>query len=305
LFKDFITVLVLWALAGLGMTFVSGAEESWVIDNLNKYKRKDLHQEYFIKSQSIAAFGAILAPIIGAVLVNYMPLRWLWVIFGVGFLVNAALLSFFGREEYKPKQKKLFQTIKATFKNSKSGFKKLFHNKVLVLIIVASSILIVSRMGNDGWQPLLVEFKLPMAALGIVFSVASGVMMLSPFIARLFVRMKVKYALSLVTAIDVLLGLAILFIYPPAFIMLSTIYCLKQGLWSLKSPMLQAYVHKFIPTNIRATTVSAMSMLSSIIGAAIAPIGGLLMDSFGPKRVIALGGLLGVFAIATYLMIKD
>ena len=35
--STFWLVLILFVLAGIGMTLVSGAEESWVIDNLNYY----------------------------------------------------------------------------------------------------------------------------------------------------------------------------------------------------------------------------------------------------------------------------
>ena len=70
LFTNFYFLIFLWVVVGLGMTFVSGAEEAWVIDNLNKYKRKDLHHEFFIKSQSIASFGIIFAPLIGSILVK-------------------------------------------------------------------------------------------------------------------------------------------------------------------------------------------------------------------------------------------
>ena len=69
LMTNFYLLLFMWVLAGIGMTFVSGAEESWVVDNLNKFKRTDLHQEFFIKSGSLAAFGAIFAPFVGALLV--------------------------------------------------------------------------------------------------------------------------------------------------------------------------------------------------------------------------------------------
>ena len=80
---NFYLLLSMWVLAGIGMTFVSGAEESWVIDNLNKFKRSDLHQEFFIKSRSLAAFGAIFAPFVGALLVKNHSIKILWFVFGL------------------------------------------------------------------------------------------------------------------------------------------------------------------------------------------------------------------------------
>ena len=67
------------------MSFISGAEEAWVVDNLHKAKKKELQQEYFIKAASIVAFGAIFAPLLGALFVKSHPIKWLWLIFGAGF----------------------------------------------------------------------------------------------------------------------------------------------------------------------------------------------------------------------------
>ena len=49
-------MLLLW---GFAMTFVSGAEEAWVVDNLKHYKRTDLTDEFYIKTHSILNIGAV------------------------------------------------------------------------------------------------------------------------------------------------------------------------------------------------------------------------------------------------------
>jgi MFS family permease len=38
-------LILFWGFMGIGLTFVSGAEEAWVIDNLNHFNREDLHNE--------------------------------------------------------------------------------------------------------------------------------------------------------------------------------------------------------------------------------------------------------------------
>jgi len=115
--QNFILLLTLWALCGIGISFVSGAEEAWVIDNLNNFKRNDLHSEYFIKSQSIAAFGMIFAPFVGALLVKYFSINILWFVFGTGFLLNAFILMIFAKEHYRPQKLKLISMLKQTYFN--------------------------------------------------------------------------------------------------------------------------------------------------------------------------------------------
>jgi len=58
-FTNFYILLILLFVAGIGMSFVSGAEEAWVIDNLNTYGRKDLQHEFFVKLQVCVGLGFI------------------------------------------------------------------------------------------------------------------------------------------------------------------------------------------------------------------------------------------------------
>ena len=305
LFTSFYATLILWVLTGIGMTFVSGAEEAWVIDNLNRVDRKDLHQEYFIKSSSLAAFGAVFAPIIGAIIVKSHPISSLWYVFGFGFLLSAIILSVFAKELYKPEKVSFIETIKQTFDNSKKGLKFTFAHKIIFLLTLGGIFLSLMALGNDGWQPFLVSLSMPRYALGIMFSVSAAIMMITPFLSKLFVKMKVKNVLAVTTLIRMLLLFSILLIYPPFYLIAAIICVLDDGFGSLKNPLLQTYFHRFIPDNIRATVVSVGSMLAKIIGALSSLAAGALMDILGPQKIIGIGSLFGIFAIATFLKIKD
>jgi len=305
LFKNFYTLLILWVLAGIGMTFVSGAEEAWVIDNLNHHIRKDLHHEYFIKSSSLASFGAIFAPILGAILVKNHPLSMLWYVFGFGFLVNAIILSAFAKELYRPEKTGFIKTMKQTFDNSKRGLKFTFTHKIVFLLTLGSIFSFLMIIGDAGWQPFLVSLSMPRYALGIMWSIGAAIMMITPFMSKLLVNMKVKNVVAVTTLIRMLLLFLILFIYPPFYLIAAAIYILDDGLRGLKDPLLQTYFHKFVPENIRATVVSVGSMLTRITIALASLAAGALMDVLGPQKIIGIGSLFGVFAIATFLKIKD
>jgi predicted MFS family arabinose efflux permease len=117
--------------------------------------------------------------------------------------------------------------------------------------------------------------------------------------------MKVKNVLAVTTLIRMLLLFSILFIYPPFYLIAAIIYVLDDGFRGLKNPLLQTYFHRFVPDNIRATVVSVGSMLTQITIALASLAAGALMDILGPQKIIAIGSLFGIFAIATYLKIKD
>lgn len=305
LMTNFYLLLFMWVLAGIGMTFVSGAEESWVVDNLNKFKRNDLHQEFFIKSGSFVAFGAIFAPFVGALLVKTHSIKILWFVFGFGFLLNAFLLLIFGQEHYNPKRLKLFDSLKQAYTNSKVGLKFTTTHKVVFLIVLAELFTQLMVIGDNGWQPFLVNLGMAEHQLGYMYSIMAAVIMGMPFLSRLLMNFKPKNALSIVVLVRMILLFSLIFLYPPLFFLAAIVFVLNAGLFSMKDPIIQTYFHKFIPKKIRATVVSTKSMFSQLIIAVTALIAGVFLDIFGPQKVLAFGSLFGMIAIIIYQKIKD
>lgn len=305
LFSNFYILVFLWIIAGLGMTFVSGAEEAWIIDNLNKYKRKDLHHEFFIKSQSIASFGIIFAPLIGSVLVKIHSIKILWFVFGFGFLLNALLLLFFGKELYKTKKIKFIESFRKTYDNSKIGLKFSRTHKTVFLLILGSIFSSLMFVGENGWQPFMLELSMPTFGLGIMYSIFAAIMIILSFSSRLLIKFKVKKVISIVMLIRMLFLLSLLFINPPFYMVAAVIFIIIHSSSGLNEPILQTYFHKFVPKKIRATVTSVQSMSKQLVVALSALIAGGLLDVFGPKKVLAYGGLFGIFAIIFYMKIKD
>jgi MFS family permease len=233
------------------------------------------------------------------------PISTLWYVFGFGFLLNAIILSAFAKEAYKPEKVSFIKTMKQTFDNSRKGLKFTFTHKIVFLLTLGGIFSFLMTIGDTGWQPFLVSLSMPRYALGIMFSIGAAIMMITPFLSKLFVKMKVKNVLAVTTLFRMLLLLSILFIYPPFYLVAAIIYVLDDGLRGLKDPLLQTYFHKFVPENIRATVVSVGSMLTRITIALASLAAGALMDILGPQKIIGIGSLFGVFAIATYLKIKD
>lgn len=304
-FTTFIPIFVLWFLAGVGMTFVSGAEESWAVDNLNHHKRKDLHHEFFTKWWSISGFGFVFAPLIGAWLVKIHSIQILWLVFGAGFFLVAIIFAVFGKEMYESKKTSIVQALKETFSNSKKGFKFSLKHKTVFLLILGSVFTAFMFIGEDGWQPFLVELSLPTHALGLVYSILGLGLVVFPFVSKLFVKKDIKIIASITILVQMIFLLLIFLLLPPLYVLGGAIYILISGLKAIRSPLLDTYFHKFLPKNIRATIVSVKSLALQVSFAIVALIGGALMDVFGPQKVLAIGGFFGIFAIITYMKIKD
>ena len=159
--------------------------------------------------------------------------------------------------------------------------------------------------GGGGWQPFFVELTLPTYALGYVYSLLGLLFIFLPFFSKLLMKYKVKNVLTLAVLLEAALLFALLFLYPPLFIFAIILFLTIQGIGPVLSPISASFFQKFIPTEIRATVSSVNSMIGSLIVAVATIMAGYLMDIFGPQRILAVGGIFGIFAALTYFKIKD
>lgn len=289
----------------MGMTFMSGAEEAWVIDNLNKEGRNDLHQEYFIKGSSFSALGAIFAPMIGAILVKSYSIKILWFIFGFGFFLNAALVTILAKEHFKPKKIKPLQVLKMSYSHSKMGLILSIRHKVIYFSIIAGVFTQLMFCGGIGIQQFLLSLGMEENQLGYLYSIAAGVGTITVFLSRFLVKFKPKNLMSVIVLVIMLLLLSLSFVPPTFFILACIVFIMKDGILKLGIPIYQTYLHSFIPGKIRASTLSVNNMISKLVITVSALVAGAFLDVFGPQKVLSLAGLFGIGAIFFYQKIKD
>lgn len=303
-FTDFYALVIIWFLIGVGLTFQSGAAESWVIDNLILNEKEYLKNEFFIKSGVIASAGMIIAPFLGALIVKYYSITLLWHVLGIGFWL-AVLILLSCEEAYKPKRTSIKAGILDSVSRGKEGLQLYSRNKTLFLITLAGIFISLTAMGDEGWQPFLVQLSMPEHYLGYVASLMSLLFMVTPFAARYFEKRKVKYVLPVLMFIKMILLLSILLINPPFYYLAVLISMIDGNLSVIGGPLLETTIHKQIPTKIRATAVSVENMILQGTRFIIGIIGGYALDLFGPQKVIALSGLFAIFAIITYLKLEE
>ena len=300
---SFLLMIIIWILIGASYTFISGAEEAWIIDNLNHVKRKDLHQEYFIKNTSISALGMVVSPLIAAALVGFYSMRILWFVLGIGLIINGLILLFFTDEHYKPKKLKLKKSIKETFKNSKKGINYTIKTPNIRILIIGGILGSMMLIGKEGMQPFLVNtLGMPLTLLGIMFSIMSAIGMVTPFLSR-FIKTKIKpmiISLILIT----MFGFGSMY-FTNSYIYVMVLFSILPVLGYVLEPKIQSYMHKHIPKKIRATVISVQSMANQLAGSLLVLIGGVLMDTYSPRIVIAGGAIFGIFAIINYLQLKE
>ncbi|MCX6750157.1 MAG: MFS transporter, partial [Candidatus Pacearchaeota archaeon] len=189
-FKSFLGIFFFmstWSIAG---TFISGAKESWVIDNIKQKKKAPLIKSFFLKDQFIIGLALLLSGVLGTIVVKHWGIEISWIFAAASFLVTFVILSFIP-EIKKTKQNHL--TFKGIFQQSKKSIKFSLKHNVLFFIIVATFFIILREsFGGDFNEKIFLKLLgLPIPLFGLFFSAISLMILLSPIISH-FILEKFK-----------------------------------------------------------------------------------------------------------------
>ncbi|MEM4253912.1 MAG: hypothetical protein QXR48_00785 [Candidatus Woesearchaeota archaeon] len=155
------------------------------------------------------------------------------------------------------------------------------------------------------WQPFLKNLGFPVYAFGYLFSGLMLIGAFAPYLAKplLKIARTERALLTIITVFHIALFISVLFTGKWfAAIMIMGLITLGSDIYN---PLMGCYFQKFVPSRMRATTVSFNHMLYSIGFALSGPLVGFLGDLFGPRFAIALGGLILMPIVFLYLAIKE
>jgi MFS family permease len=300
-FTIFVLIFFIWGLAG---TFVSGAKESWVVDNLKYKRKKHLIKSFFIKEQSITSIALFFSGFLGAYLVNKSGLSIIWPFAALSYLTTGIILIFI--KEYKLTKEKTSK-ISDLLRQSKVSIKYALGHHVLFFIITATFfIMFRDAFGGDlVWQPFLKNLGLPVYAFGFIFSISTLFGVFASLFSKPFSRLfkKEKNYLAFLLLITIVLDFLVIFVNSYIFgvillfLMFITIY--------LFTPINSNFFHSHIPGKLRATVTSFNGMVIALAYALSSPLSGYLADIISPRYTIALGSIILIPALILYLKIKD
>ena len=303
-FKSFMGILMfmsIWSIAG---TFISGAKESWVIDNIKQKKKDHLIKSFFLKQQFVMGLSLLLSGILGTFVVKYLGIEIAWIFASASFLLTFVILLFIPEANTIKKRRVTFERL---FSQSKKSIKYALKHSILFFMLFATFfILLRESFGGDiNEQVFLKLLGLPIPYLGLFFSGIALLMLLAPIMASLILKKfsSKKSILSLLLIFSIILDIGILFVntLPMAILLISLIVFLV----FLFHPIEQVYMQEQIPSKMRATITSFQSMSISLGYVVGAPFAGFFGDLIGPQKTIVLGAVFLVPALILYLKIKD
>lgn len=300
-FPALVIIFFIWGLAG---TFISGAKESWVVDNLNYNRKKHLIKEFFIKEQSIILISLFLSGLLGAYLVNKNGLNIIWTFAALSYLITAVMLLFV--KEHKLTEEKT-KRMSDLVKQAKISLKYAWGHHVLFFMIFATFFIVFrDAFGGDlVWQPFLKSLGLPLYAFGFIFSVSTLLGVIAPLLAKPLLKLfqKKKNYLAILLLISIILDFSVIFInsYIVAIIILFLMFIAMY----MFMPINKDFFHSNVPGRLRATITSFNGMIIALAYALSFPLSGYLADIITPRYTIALGSIILIPALILYLKIKD
>src|SRR3989338_8579440 len=146
-FKSFIGILFFtctWSIAG---TFISGAKESWIIDNIKKKNKGSLIKSFFLKDQFIVGLALVLSGVLGTFVVKKLGIELSWIFAAASFLVTFLVLAFIPEIKTNKKEQLTFKKI---FQQSKKSIQYGLKHNVLFFIFLATFFIILREtFGGD------------------------------------------------------------------------------------------------------------------------------------------------------------
>ncbi len=303
-FTTFWPLFLLWCLAGFGTTFISGAGDAWVVDNLSAVKKESLVHEYYIKLQSISGIALVISPLISVWVVKEFSITPLWYVFASGLFLMFLLYSL-APEFYKPAKISLKNSFHETIRITKKGFYYFFSQRSLILLLLGSLAFVFMNFAGDAWEPFMVLLGLPTYALGYLLSALGLLLIIVSFASRYLSRYSVRSVLFLTVMFDVILLGALFFIAPPLVIPGIIVYLLSDIGSMVRSPLISTFEQELIPKNIRATVTSTKTMIISFVAIIATVIGGGLIDIMGMQFTLAIQAVFGIVALLVYRKLPD
>ena len=296
LFPIFWVQVVLQIVAGLGYTFISGAQQAWITDEIGE----EAAAKAFMRSSQLSTFGS-LTGIITTILLGSINLAIPIVLGGVLMVTLAVILLVVMPEQgFKPTPKGERSTFQHMTGTLRSGVKVVRGNRVLITILLLSVIMGAWSESYDRMSGIhyintigLPDTFQPVVWFGLMGIVSMPIHLIVTEVARR--RLKTDNHQRVVRS---LMGLEILLIISAVTfalagnLLVAYLASVIIGLVrSVQWPIRTAWLNQHVPSEVRATVFSMDSQSNAIGQIAGGPIFGGI-GNVSLRAALALGAML-------------
>ena len=254
---------------------------------------------------SIIAIGGSVALIGASFVVKHFGMSYLWYIQGILMILAGLFAVIFGDKEKIIKKGNFRQVYKSTFGFAKQGFKLIFLRRTLFFFTLAIFFNEFFSMAGIVWQPFFIELGIKLEHLGLIYAAGVFVGVIAPNLSNKFVEFAGSEKRALILE-DLTIGLLFIFVSIVTSPLIAIILFYSGAFGeSMGHPIRSAFFHKRIPSKIRATTDSIKNLIKSSGGIIAMLLAGFIVDGFGLRAALFIGGLAAIPTVICFMMIKD
>ncbi|MBK3495512.1 MFS transporter [Viridibacillus sp. YIM B01967] len=278
LFPSFWLIAIASGLWGLGWTFISGAEEAWIADELDG-KNLDL---VFLKGAQFRSLGRFLGIVFSVCIATLFSVQISIITAGV-LLILLAFSAVFTMPEtkfIKITREKNISAVHHLITTIRHGARQIKGNTMLVSIAIITIFLGLASEGYDRlWGAHFIEdFQLPEDDSIYWFGAFYAVAFLLNIVALKFVegRFNKNYPVVLLIANALLLVMMLVFALSSNFLLAIITFWVAGALRDINYPLMSVMTNERLEAQGRATALSMFGQLDAIGQIAGGPIIGLL-----------------------------
>jgi DHA3 family tetracycline resistance protein-like MFS transporter len=295
----FQAVLLAQFVWGIGLTFISGALDAWIVDEIGTDRAPQVFLRGTQVEQVLSIFGIILSVIVGSFVIN-LPILLGGGLYLIAGLVLIVVMPENGFRRTPPTERETWQALFRTFAD---GIRLARSKHILLVILVVSFIFGLYSEGYDRlWtKHMLTAVTLPnMGFLGEVFwfGVLGIVGAMLSLIATEVLRRRLDESKPhliprLLFVLHALTMLGIL-VFAQASALLPILLCvwLISATRDASSPLYMAWLNQNTESSVRATMFSMSSQVNAIGEIGGGPVIGYIGLVAGVRVAISLAGLL-------------
>ncbi|WP_456275181.1 MFS transporter [Bacillus sp. AK128] len=278
------------AINGFSVTFFSGADEALVYESLKEDNDHHRMDRAMGKIQSAGFVSMILAVIFGAYFAKDLQDNQFvfLIIFGVMFHLIELVLIFFVRN---PSNYGMYR--ENPFRQVASGVRAIKKAPTLLLLFINFTLVFIpaDSVYEAFNQPIFTEAGLPVVMIGVLYALAAVLGFITSQSVGWFTKHFSRKLLMNITGSLAALGLLLSALLGESlWFVIGAFFILRMG-QAIRRPIYSQLKNDLIPSEIRATTLSLISVLDSAFDLII----------FGLLSVIALKGITGILLASSLI----
>lgn len=293
LFQDFTIILAAQAVIGVGFTFISGAREAWLTDEVGELTASRAFHRATQVEQLMGMVGIIISVILATMRLD-LPL----IVGGVVYaLIGFGLVFLMTEAGFKP--------LPATEKTSWGKMRQTFVHGMTIVRLSSALIVIVILNLIDGlysegydrlWTPYMLEaFSLPrigtlepLAWFGVIQFVGAILTIVASEGVQRFIKARPDFSptrLALIIYGLVFVGLIGLVLAPIFALAIASIWLVTMAR-AVAHPVLLTWTNRYTQPESRATVFSMISQIQSFGEAAGGPVVGYVGNRFSIRSAL-------------------